>query len=206
MEVVENPELSHALLPQPALTFLTNSSEAIIDSPKQSLASDVLTSRSSKEAIHKDNSLKAAIEAALLKKPGIYRKNKVHDQSAGIAVSGNINSEVCSQDQQSNTHNPRKLVPGEEASRAQHLREEITLDKEKKYNSRQFIVIEATRGPNKSHNVPITILANKAPETAAIPAFPMSVEVKLRLARIRGIRGGAAKVDTKQAKKDIQDR
>ncbi|KAK1392085.1 PHD-type domain-containing protein [Heracleum sosnowskyi] len=88
-----------------------------IDSPKQSLASDVLTSRSSKEAIHKDNSLKAAIEAALLKKPGIYRKNKVHDQSAGIAVSGNINSEVCSQDQQSNTHNPRKLVPGEEVSK-----------------------------------------------------------------------------------------
>lgn len=88
-----------------------------IDSPKQSLGSDVLTSRSSKEAIHKDNRLKAAIEAALLKKPGIYRKNKVHDQSVGIAVSGNINSEVCSQDHQSNTHNPRKWVPGEEVSK-----------------------------------------------------------------------------------------
>ncbi|KAF1001935.1 ASI1-immunoprecipitated protein 2-like isoform X2 [Apium graveolens] len=88
-----------------------------IDSPKQSLASDVLTSRSSKEAIHKDNRLKAAIEAALLKKPGIYRKNKVHDQSVGIAVSGNTNAEVCSQDHQTNTHNPRKLVPGEEVSK-----------------------------------------------------------------------------------------
>lgn len=88
-----------------------------IDSPKQSVASEVHTSRSSKEAIHKDNRLKAAIEAAMLKKPGIYRKNRVHDQSVELAVSGNINSEACSQDQLSDTHNPRKLVPGEEVNK-----------------------------------------------------------------------------------------
>lgn len=48
--------------------------------------------------------------------------------------------------------------------------------------------------------------AKTAPETDAIPAFPMSVEVRLRLSRIMGIRGGAAKVDTKQEKKDIHDK
>ncbi|XP_017242340.1 ASI1-immunoprecipitated protein 2 [Daucus carota subsp. sativus] len=88
-----------------------------IDSPKQSLASDVHTSRSSKEAIYKDNKLKAAIEAAMLKKPGIYRKNKAPDQSVELGVSGNVNSELCTQDQLSNTRNPKKLVSAEGQSK-----------------------------------------------------------------------------------------
>jgi hypothetical protein len=65
---------------------------------------------------------------------------------------------------------------------------------------------EARRGPNKSQAVPITIRANTAPETAAIPAFPMSEAVRLRLSRIIGKRGGAAKVETKQEKKEIHER
>lgn len=65
---------------------------------------------------------------------------------------------------------------------------------------------EARRGPNKSQAVPIAIRAKTAPETDAIPAFPMSVAVRLRLSRIMGTRGGAAKLDTKHEKKEIQDR
>ncbi|XP_076899350.1 protein PARALOG OF AIPP2-like [Bidens hawaiensis] len=38
--------------------------------------------KTSKDVKNRDNKLKDAIEAALLKKPGIYRKNKVRDQSA----------------------------------------------------------------------------------------------------------------------------
>lgn len=64
---------------------------------------------------------------------------------------------------------------------------------------------EARRGPNKSQAVPMATRANIAPETAAIPAFPMSVEVRLRLSRMIGKRGGAAKVETKQEKKEIQE-
>lgn len=45
-----------------------------------------------------------------------------------------------------------------------------------------------------------------APETEATPAFPMSDLVKLRLSRMMGTRGAAAKVETKQVKKEIQDK
>lgn len=65
---------------------------------------------------------------------------------------------------------------------------------------------EARRGPNKSQAVPMAIRAKTAPETDAIPALPMSVAVRLRLSRIMGISGGAAKVDTKQEKKETQER
>lgn len=65
---------------------------------------------------------------------------------------------------------------------------------------------EARRGPQRSHAVPMTSLAKTAPETEAIPAFPISVAVRLRLSRIIGRRGGAAKVETKQAKKEIHER
>lgn len=64
---------------------------------------------------------------------------------------------------------------------------------------------EARRGPNKSQADPMAIRANTAPETAAIPAFPMSVEVKSRSSRMIGKRGGAAKVETKQAKNETQE-
>ncbi|KAL8095536.1 uncharacterized protein LOC141693523 isoform X2 [Apium graveolens] len=87
-----------------------------IDSTEQSLVPDVHTSRSSKDPIHEDNRLKAAIEAALLKKPGIYRKKRAQDHTDELTVSG-INSEECSQDQLSNTRNPRKLVYGDQVSK-----------------------------------------------------------------------------------------
>lgn len=64
---------------------------------------------------------------------------------------------------------------------------------------------EARRGPTKSQAVPMATRANIAPETAAIPAFPMSVEVRLRLSRMIGNRGGAAKVETKQERKETQE-
>lgn len=89
-----------------------------IDIPEQSLVPDVHTSRISKDLIHKDNRLKAAIEAALLKKPGIYRKNRAQDHSDELTVSG-INNDVCSQDQLSDSSNPKKLVSGDKVSKEQ---------------------------------------------------------------------------------------
>lgn len=44
------------------------------------------------------------------------------------------------------------------------------------------------------------------PETEAIPAFPMSFLVRLRLSRMMGTSGAAAKVEMKQVKKESQDR
>lgn len=65
---------------------------------------------------------------------------------------------------------------------------------------------EARRGPTKSQAVPMAILAKTAPETEATPAFPMSVAVRLRLSRIIGTSGAAAKLETKHAKNENHDR
>jgi hypothetical protein len=61
-------------------------------------------------------------------------------------------------------------------------------------------------GPTRSQAVPMATRANTAPETDAIPAFPMSVAVRERLSLMTGSRGGAAKVETKQQKKENQER
>jgi len=44
------------------------------------------------------------------------------------------------------------------------------------------------------------------PDTEATPALPMSALVRLRLSRMMGTSGAAAKVETKQVKKEIHDR
>ncbi|XP_024969921.1 uncharacterized protein LOC112509282 isoform X2 [Cynara cardunculus var. scolymus] len=68
--------------------------------------------RSSKEVKNRDNKLKAAIEAALLKKPGIYRKNKVSDQSDEPSVSS-MNNEVAFVDRVPHSRNAGNLTSAE---------------------------------------------------------------------------------------------
>ncbi|KAM3319579.1 putative protein isoform X1 [Capsicum chacoense] len=60
-------------------------------------ASDVSAVKNSREIPNGTNNLKAAIEAAMLRKPGICRKNRVVDQSDDSAVS-NTNSETTAHD------------------------------------------------------------------------------------------------------------
>lgn len=55
-------------------------------------------------------------------------------------------------------------------------------------------------------NVSTTDLLKFIPETDAIPALLTSALVKLRLSRMMGINGGAAKVDTKHVKNEIHER
>ncbi|TMW86679.1 hypothetical protein EJD97_021022 [Solanum chilense] len=60
-------------------------------------ASDVSAVRNSREAPNGTSNLKAAIEAAMLKKPGVCWKNRVVDQSDDLAVS-NTNAETTAPD------------------------------------------------------------------------------------------------------------
>lgn len=65
---------------------------------RTNIVNDASATRSSADVI-KGNKLKAAIEAAMLKKPGICRKNKPTDQSDEVSVpSSNLNSEPRSED------------------------------------------------------------------------------------------------------------
>lgn len=59
---------------------------------------------------------------------------------------------------------------------------------------------EARRAPNTSQAVPMAIRAKIAPETDAIPAWPISLDVRLRLSRMTGSRGAAAKLEMKHVK------
>ncbi|CAN4089362.1 unnamed protein product [Withania somnifera] len=67
-----------------------------VDSSELS-AFDVSVGRTSREAPNGTNNVKAALEAAMLRKPGLCRKNKVVDQSDDLAVP-NTNSETTTQD------------------------------------------------------------------------------------------------------------
>ena len=62
------------------------------------------------------------------------------------------------------------------------------------------------RGPNKSQTAPITSLEKMAPDTDATPAFPISPFLRLRSSLMMGTSGAAAKVETKQVKKDDHER
>ncbi|KAK4362773.1 hypothetical protein RND71_018014 [Anisodus tanguticus] len=76
-------------------------------------ASDVSAVRNSREAPNGTSNLKAAIEAAMLRKPGICRKNRVFDQSDDLAVS-NKNSETTAHDLLSGSSSRRILSPNED--------------------------------------------------------------------------------------------
>ncbi|XP_060204114.1 protein PARALOG OF AIPP2-like isoform X2 [Lycium barbarum] len=76
-------------------------------------ASDVSAVRNTREAPNGTSNLKAAIEAAMLRKPGICRKNRVLDQSDDLAVS-NTNSEATVQDPLSGSSSRRNLSSNED--------------------------------------------------------------------------------------------
>eukprot|EP00246_Nothoceros_aenigmaticus_P010335 TRINITY_DN26771_c0_g1_i1.p2 TRINITY_DN26771_c0_g1~~TRINITY_DN26771_c0_g1_i1.p2 ORF type:complete len:173 (-),score=7.77 TRINITY_DN26771_c0_g1_i1:129-647(-) len=56
-----------------------------------------------------------------------------------------------------------------------------------------------------SHTTPIMSREKTEPETEAMPALPMSNLSRLRLSRMMGMRGGAAKVEVKHMKKANQE-
>lgn len=83
------------------------------------VAGDASASRSLKD-VDKGNKLKAAIEAAMLKKPGIYRKNKIPDQSDELSMSNtSLNGGVRPQDHLSTSINSRNNFSAEEVRERQ---------------------------------------------------------------------------------------
>nr|XP_010318291.1 uncharacterized protein LOC101244850 isoform X1 [Solanum lycopersicum] len=76
-------------------------------------SSDVSAVRNSREAPNGTSNLKAAIEAAMLKKPGVCWKNRVVDQSDDLAVS-NTNAETTAPDPLCGSSSRRMLSSNED--------------------------------------------------------------------------------------------
>ncbi|XP_065852678.1 protein PARALOG OF AIPP2 isoform X2 [Euphorbia lathyris] len=105
-------------------------------------ASDISGSRSVREEMSKGSKLKAAIEAAMLKKPGIFRKKKESDQSDGLSSSTmDAISEMASNDQFSSSNRSRNLVSDEGADEGQTDLGTCSLENCKQINSNDMKLI-----------------------------------------------------------------
>ncbi|XP_020534377.1 uncharacterized protein LOC105632478 isoform X2 [Jatropha curcas] len=84
-----------------------------ICSPRPS-GTDTSAARIVREDMSKGSKLKAAIEAAMLRKPGIFRKKKEIDQSDGLLSSNvDVTSEAASHDQFSVSNKLRNMISDE---------------------------------------------------------------------------------------------
>ncbi|KAG8647945.1 uncharacterized protein LOC110622611 isoform X4 [Manihot esculenta] len=84
-----------------------------VDSPQAS-GIDTTGARTVWDDMSKGSKLKALLEAAMLKKPGIFRKKKESDQSDGLSSSNvDIASEIASHDQFSVSNKMRNVISDE---------------------------------------------------------------------------------------------
>lgn len=92
----------------------------------------VTASSISKEEMHKGNKLKAAIQAALLKRPEIYRKKEVSSQTDEIPTSGTeLNCEATSRDQVLVSNTLKNSISTEETREQQEVVENSTSESSK---------------------------------------------------------------------------
>ncbi|KAJ1391204.1 Zinc finger, FYVE/PHD-type [Sesbania bispinosa] len=92
----------------------------------------VAASSSSKEEMHKGNKLKAAIQAALLKRPEIYKKKEVPNQADEVSTSGTeLNCEVTSQDPMLVSSMLKNSISAEETHGQQEILENSTFGSSK---------------------------------------------------------------------------
>ncbi|XP_020230062.1 uncharacterized protein LOC109810880 isoform X2 [Cajanus cajan] len=92
----------------------------------------VTASSSSKEEMHKDNILKAAIQAALLRRPEIYKKKEVSNQTDEVSTSGTeLNCEVTSKDQVLISGTLKHSISADEAHEQLETLENSTSDSSK---------------------------------------------------------------------------
>ena len=103
---------------------------------------DVSAVRSSREESHEGNKLKAAIQAALLRRPEINRKKKVFDQPDELSTSStDMNNELASQDQFLVSNKPKNIMSTEGSHERQAVLGSSTSDSCKHAvvnNSKQF--------------------------------------------------------------------
>lgn len=108
-------------------------------SAQGSVGNNASAMKNSKDARNGDNELKHAIKAALLKRPGIYRKNKVSDQPDEPSAS-NMNNEAAVVDGLPNSGNAGSLTSAKVSSTDGHgqISRTSSIDHSKQSNGNSY--------------------------------------------------------------------
>ncbi|KAL7213870.1 hypothetical protein ACSBR1_026326 [Camellia fascicularis] len=158
-----------------------------VDSP-QSLAVDA-SAASSREVMNKGNKLKAAIEAAMLKKPGIYRKNKMPDQSDGLSMSSaNLGRQIGSQGQFSTSINTSNMFSANEVHDGQAVLRISTADSCRQTtvnNMNQLSALPSEVAILKTGAISPVVPSNGKPFRRDLPSHALaSVSVLLKMSAV----------------------
>ncbi|KAL3374135.1 hypothetical protein AABB24_005884 [Solanum stoloniferum] len=124
------------------------------------VASDVSTVKNSREAPNGTSNLKAAIEAAMLKKPGVCWKNRVVDQSDDLAVS-NTNAETTAPDLLCGSSS-RRMFSSNEDGHGVSLNSMTVSHKQEIGSLRQLSVLPAEALTGAGNLVPILLSDEKS--------------------------------------------
>lgn len=135
--------------------------------------------KNSREATNSPGDLKAAIEAARLRKPEICRKSRVPDQSENFSAV-NMNSGTSSQDQLTSAHSKRNL------NWAMKVPERLAISRTSTVcysnNAKQFGVLPA-EGPRRTGDAGTIVVSNE--NSAILHAqqhFPVAMSMLLKTA------------------------
>ncbi|MED6182964.1 hypothetical protein PIB30_033566 [Stylosanthes scabra] len=130
--------------------------DCMVDKQEFGLEGSATAPNSSKDETHKDNRLKAAIQAALLRRPKICKRKEVPAQTEEFLKSAtDIKSEVTSQDKVFVIDTPKNIVSTEETKVRQEILQNPTFETLSSNDSKQHIFCPADFGsqPRKLESV-----------------------------------------------------
>ncbi|RYR69532.1 hypothetical protein Ahy_A03g016088 [Arachis hypogaea] len=128
----------------------------MVDKQEFGLEGSATGPNSSKDKTHKDNRLKAAILAALLRRPKICKRKEVSDQTEKFLTSAiDMKSEVTSQDKAFVIDTPKNIVSTEETKVRQDILQNPTFEISSSNDSKQHSFCPADFGsqPRKLESV-----------------------------------------------------
>nr|GMD02415.1 uncharacterized protein LOC109194010 [Ipomoea batatas] len=133
--------------------------------------------KNSREATNSTDDLKAAIEAAMLRKPGICRKSRVPDQSENFSAV-NVNSGTSSQDQLTSAHSKRNI------NCAMKVHERLAISRTSTVcysnNAKQLGVLPA-EGPRRTGDAGTIVVSNENSSILhAQQHFPAAMSILLK--------------------------
>ncbi|XP_059435246.1 uncharacterized protein LOC132168162 isoform X4 [Corylus avellana] len=151
---------------------------------------DVSAARSSREEMHEGNKLKAAISAAILKRPEFHRKKRVLDQPDESSMSSTgLNYEITAPDQLLASNKSKNVMSTEGSCERQAILGSSTLDSHKHAtstvnNSKQFTLHPTDVFSSKVGDSDSTVVSVGKPTIREFPSQASTTTVLLKTSAI----------------------